>query len=349
MTSLNSRRFLSLSGARWILVVGDANADLGAALTHFPREGHDHPLQALTWDSGGSGANVATALGLFGGGVRLLARVGSDPAAEVALRAARAARVDLSFVQRDEAVATGLCFAAVSPGGERTFFSHRGANACLALPEVDGLLDGVGWIHVAGHALLEGVQRETTLTLMAEAHRRGIPMSLDLCLPLLAAHPDTLTVDQGSGRLTVLFANEPELQAVTGEHHADLVEEGWLDRALAVTTAAGIPLVAAKLGARGSLIAGLEGDRQTIPPFPVDARDTTGSGDAYVAAFLFALLTGAPASTAGLLGNAAGAFVATRPGAASALPDRETLFAFADHTKPHDAPDAPDAPHRGSR
>src|SRR5919108_2950398 len=168
-----------------ILVVGDANADLSAGLARFPSEGDDCPITALGWGSGGAASNVAAGLALLGTPTRLLARVGADPAAEVALRVARASGVDLALVQRDDVAATGLCFAAISPGGERTFFSFRGANVGLDLPAGAAPLDGARWLHISAHALLEGRQRATALALLEDACDRDIPISLDLCLPLL--------------------------------------------------------------------------------------------------------------------------------------------------------------------
>src|SRR4029078_3504779 len=97
---------------------------------------------------GGGAANVGAALALLGAPVRLLARVGRDPAAEIALRVARAAGADLRAVQVDTALATGLCFAAVSPGGERTFFSYRGANVGFEFgPEPDSQLECASVLH----------------------------------------------------------------------------------------------------------------------------------------------------------------------------------------------------------
>src|SRR6476469_4430175 len=140
-----------------ILILGDANADLSAALPRFPAEGDDSQIAALSWGSGGSAANVGAALALLGAPVRLLARVGRDPAAEIALRVARAAGADLTMVQLDDTLATGLCFAAVSPGGERTFFSYRGANANFEFdPDQAGQLEGARWLHISGYSLLEG-------------------------------------------------------------------------------------------------------------------------------------------------------------------------------------------------
>jgi ribokinase len=303
------------------LIVGDANADLTAELPRFPHEGDDCPLRALGWGSGGGAVNVATGLALLGARARLLARVGVDPAADVALRAAAAAGVALDFIQRDPAIATGLCFAAISPGGERTFFSHRGANAALdqGSAKLDPL-EGIGWVHVAGHALIEGSQRATALALATEAHRRGIAVSLDLCLPVLRGARESVLALLPA--LAVLFANELELPTLVGAPSGgDLV-----DLSLERFSCNDGPIVAAKLGARGSRLGGRAS--ADLPAFPVIARDTTGAGDAYVAGFLFALTRGAAPATAARLGNALGALTSTRSGAADALPTRDEVRAL---------------------
>lgn len=297
------------------LVIGDANADLHASLERFPHEGDDAALSALGWGSGGSAANVAVGLARLGSSARLCARVGRDPAAEVALSEARHAGVDLAFVQYDDTRATGLCFAAISPSGERTFFSHRGANIALDKPEGEGIFEDVGFVHVAGHALLEGPQRKTTLGLLDEATRRGISASLDLCLPLLRRAPEL--VRELAPRFATIFANELELEAI-----ADPVEA-----ALASLLASGAALVVGKLGARGSVSA-TASHREHVPAFPIEARDTTGAGDGFVAAFLDSRRRGASASEAARFANAAGALVAQKAGAAGAMPTRKDVLHF---------------------
>jgi sugar/nucleoside kinase (ribokinase family) len=315
-----------------ILVVGDANADVGAALSRFPREGDDSPVRELAWGSGGTGVNVAAALALLGAPARLLARVGGDPAADVALRAARAAGVDLAFIERDGRLATGLCYAAVSPSGERTFFSYRGANVALELPNVDELFRDVSWLHIGGHSLLEGSQEATVRAVLKEASRRRVPASLDLCRPLLRTRPSI--VSELAPDLAVLFANEPELAALSGSDPSlspgsGMVSSDPVSAAVAsiVAIERAIPVrVVAKLGPRGSVIGG---DPPTlVPGLPVVARDTTGCGDSFIAAFLAAQTRGVPAIECARLGNAVGALVASRLGAADTLPTREELFVF---------------------
>jgi sugar/nucleoside kinase (ribokinase family) len=318
------------------LVVGDSNVDLNGRLDRFPREGDDSPLSDLAWSSGGTAGNVATALALLGARVRLLARVGVDPAADVALRTLSRAGVDLDHVQRDAALSTGLCFASVSPGGERTFFCFRGANVALDLPAVDVIFRDVTWLHVGGHALLEGRQRATALAMIDEASRRGLPISLDLCLPLLrTAAADVIAL---APRLRVLFANEPELEALArssagysgpgskgGAPTSARARGGALDAALSALKPHRDLLFVAKSGARGSTIGAA---RLFVPGFSVEARDTTGCGDAFAAGFLFALQRGAPLDVCGRLGNAFGALTATRSGSAEALPGHAELCSF---------------------
>jgi sugar/nucleoside kinase (ribokinase family) len=303
-----------------ILIVGDANADLSAALSSFPREGDDVAIAGVGWHSGGSAANVATALALLGAPTRLSARVGRDPAAEVALRAARDAGVDLGAIQYDEVSSTGLCFAAISPGSERTLFSYRGANVALDLGAKDGaLFDDIEWIHIAGHALLEGAQRASTAWLWSEAagrHHR-IPISLDLCLPLVRTHREDLLARLPA--IDILFANELELAALFPEQTAEA--------AIAGAIGLGTQLVAAKLGARGCAMAS---PRQWYyaPAFTVAAVDTTGCGDAFVAGFLFAFLQRASPMACATLANAMGALAATQHGAAASFPSRAQLRSF---------------------
>src|SRR5215207_6671167 len=241
-----------------ILVLGDANADLSAALPRFPAEGDDSQITALGWGSGGGATNVAAALALLGAPVRLFARIGRDPAAEIALRVARAAGADLTAVQIDDALATGLCFAAVSPSGERTFFSYRGANVSFEFGlEHAGQLDVARWIHISGYALLEGQQRTATLALIDAASARDIPISLDVCLPQLRAWRDeTIAL---LPRLRILFTNAPELAALNAantnaEHAADVLGDLG-DLAIKPLLQQGVAIVAVKLGPRGCLIA----------------------------------------------------------------------------------------------
>jgi len=306
------------------LLVGDTNADLCATLECFPFEGDDTAITALGFFSGGTAANVAVAYARLGGCARLLSRVGNDSAMKVALHAAMEAGVDLTFLQHDANLATGLCLAAISPNGERTFFSYRGANVNLELPNIDHVFQDVRFLHLSGHALLDGDQRTTALVLLDEAHRRGITTSIDLCLPLLRKRP--LEIMSLAPRLSTIFANARELGLLGTSLGFTGNDTELVNATLSALTDAGAPIVVAKLGAAGSRIA-RGSSRIDVSPYPVHAIDTTGAGDGFVAAFLFVVLRGGCAETAAHVGNVVGALVASRSGAADASPTRDEVFA----------------------
>jgi ribokinase len=306
------------------LIVGDTNADLCAKLECFPLEGDDTAITGLGFHSGGTAANVAVAYARLGGSARLLSRVGNDFATKIALHAAMETGVDLTFLQHDATLATGLCLAAISPNGERTFFSYRGANVALELPNIDHVFQDVLFLHISGHALLDGNQRTTTLMLLDEARRRNIATSIDLCLPLLRKRPrEIMTLVP---RLSTIFANARELELLGSSLGFAGTDFDRFNAAVSALTHDESPLVVAKLGAAGSQIAkGLS--RIHVPPLPVHAVDTTGAGDGFVAAFLFVLLRGGSPEMAAHVGNVVGALVSSRSGAADASPTRDEVLA----------------------
>lgn len=307
-----------------LLVLGDANADGAARVPRFPREGDDVPLDDLAWSSGGAGVNVATAFARLGGEARLIARVGTDPAAGVALASAARAGVDLSAIQRDPERATGVCIIVVSPSAERTFLSHRGANAFLA-PPPPSAWEGVGRAHVCGHTLLSGPQRDTALAFSREAAARRVPLSLDLCLPLVEARGASLA--EILPLFDVVFANQAELLRLAFGDGVT-IDAASFDEALSRVIALGARTLVVKRGALGAtVVAGPDtrAGRADVPPFSVVARDTTAAGDAFVAGFLWALTGGHDHHAAARFGNAAGALTAATPGSAGALPSGEDV------------------------
>ncbi len=325
------------SGPRPLLVAGDAFADLVARVPSYPHEGGDAHARGVVWSSGGSAANVAVTVASLGGPVRLLARVGEDPAAAVALGGAGRAGVDLGLVQRDPAEPTGLCFIVVSGDGERTFFSARGASERLAPPQdLPGLLAAASGLHLSGYPLLGGDSRTTALALVAAARRLDLPVSVDLCLPLVESLREEMLALLP--RLAVVFGNSLEVARLTGRAAGEAASE---------LVARGAAVAVEKAGGRGCVVASRDGTFE-VPAFPVAAVDTTGCGDAFVGGFLYARSLGAALPVCGALGNAVGALAATVPGSGDALPGLEAVRAFVGRS-PRGAdllPLLPPPPHR---
>ncbi|HEX7002244.1 MAG TPA: carbohydrate kinase family protein, partial [Trueperaceae bacterium] len=84
------------------LVVGDATVDQMYFVNEFPEPGGEVSAHRALLEPGGSGGTVATVLARLGNDTRIATRVGTGPFAELALRNAVAAGVDMRLVQHDE-------------------------------------------------------------------------------------------------------------------------------------------------------------------------------------------------------------------------------------------------------
>jgi len=117
----------------------------------------------------------------------------------------------------------------------------------------------------------------------------------------------------------ILFVSLEEACAITGVRS----EQAAFD----ALRRAGAREVILKLGERGCLILDA-GKLQQVPAFVVPAVDTTGAGDAFVAAYLQARWGGWPGVEAALLANAAGAAAASVVGAGEMVPRVRDILAL---------------------
>ncbi len=305
-----------------IVVLGDINVDLSARLEAPPRLGSDCLAPELGLHLGGVGANTAVALTRLGLPVRLLACAGSDWFGELALERLAREGVDLSFVQRTADALTGLMFIAIAPDGQRTILGSRSANLRLRYePGMARALDGARALHLMGYSLMAPSLEETATALLRAARERGLPVSVDA--GAAPSHQIPEKVIGLGAKSDLFFANREEAAALTGKDDARA--------ALEALEQAGVRQVILKMGESGCLLR--QGSELVeVPPFPVRAVDTTGSGDSFTAAFLNARLEGWPDAECALLGNAAGAAAAEVVGAADGMPDRSRLRAIISQT-----------------
>ena len=275
-----------------ITVVGSINLDMTATAASLPAPGETVTGATLGRHPGGKGANQALAARRLGAAVRMVGRVGRDGLADEALALLRAEGVDLSACAVDETAATGVALIAVAAGGENQIVVAPGANAALTPDRLAAPPQG---------ALI------CQLELPVQTVARAVEMADGfVCLNLApAAEVPQALFD----RADLIVVNETEAAFYGAPLHR----------------AAG--LVAVTLGGKGArLFRAGEVVAQATPP-PVAAVDTTGAGDAFVAALTVALLEKQPPADALAFACAAGAVAATRAGAQPSLPTRAEVEA----------------------
>lgn len=231
---------------------------------------------------GGSGANQAAWLAHFGVAVRLAARVGACDRARLSAEFA-AAGVE-AWLGADEEAPTGTLVTMVSAEGERSFFTDRGANDGLSAADLpESLLDDAGFVEVSAYALVAPGSRAAVSGFLRAARGRGVAFSVD---PASASFLEEIGprnfLDWTRGA-AICFANRQEAQVLTGKTDPDAQFRALLGFYRRVVV---------KRGADGAEMRDAGGSWEARPP-AVPVVDTTGAGDAFLAAFLAAHLQGA--------------------------------------------------------
>ncbi len=280
-----------------LTVVGSINIDLTAVCERLPAPGETVGGAALQREPGGKGANQAVAAARLAGRARMIGAVGEDPDGSAVLRSMAAAGVDTTGVARVPAP-TGTALIAVDRDGENQIVVCSGANAEVSLEDVT---------FAPEEAVL--CQLEIELDTVRETARRTpgfFALNAAPALPLPAELVD---------RCDLIIVNESEYALIP-----ELAEA---------------KLVAVTYGAEGSAI--LERGRQvaSAPAEQVDVVSTVGAGDAFCAALVLALVSGADSATALRAANAVGAHAAGDP---SSQPE---LFPLAHYLPTPDADGRP--------
>ncbi|TDP79689.1 ribokinase [Brachybacterium sp. AG952] len=289
-----------------IVVVGSVNVDLLAQVQRHPRPGetlHGTGGQMLP---GGKGANQAVAAARLGARVAMVGAVGSDVQAEAALSAMREAGVDLGHVAEIEGP-TGLAIVTVAEDGENSIVVIAGANDAMGAGRVRAAAEVISAARIVvcqGEIPRDGIEALPALVRGRFLHNPAPVMELD---PAVLRASDPLVVNQHEAGL-VLAQLAPDQEAPEDP-----------EAVVAALRAAGIPSAVLTLGADGSLVADQAGVRR-IPPAPVEAVDTTGSGDAFIGALALGLARGDDLATAARLASRVGAFAATGEGAQPSYP-----------------------------
>jgi sugar/nucleoside kinase (ribokinase family) len=230
---------------------------------------------------GGSGANQAAWLAAFGIRTIFAGRAG---AADVANQADALAALGVEpLLAADPNLQTGRVVALISPDGERSFFTDRGANDGLCRADLpEGLLDGVGLVHVSGYALFAQSPRAAVLDLLAEGARRKVSFAVDPASHSFLREVGAKRFLEWTKGAAICFPNEAEAEVLAGTSDPDAQLE---------TLSRVYETVVIKRGADGAVAA--SGQRRWSAKAPsVRALDTSGAGDAFAAAYLAAWLAG---------------------------------------------------------
>ncbi len=263
---------------------------------------------------GGVAMNPAVTIAKLGGQpVGLIGYLGDDFAGQLISRELHGLSVNTSRLNVTPGQPSGICIVSVHPDGERSFILTAGANAKLLSEagDLDNLSPG-DYLHIGGALNIAHLPHT-----LQQVRRQQVIVSVDVSFD---------STGRWWGRVAPLFpwvdifmANAPETEQLTGT--SDPV------KAAQQLAAEGPQVVAIKLGRDGAYVLSPAWQGH-LPPFTVQAVDTTGAGDSFAGALLYGLARGWPVEQAATLANAVGALCTSQLGATAGLRSYAETVAF---------------------
>jgi sugar/nucleoside kinase (ribokinase family) len=262
-----------------VLVLGDLMLDVVLAASRPVESGTDVPGR-VEIRQGGSAANTARWLARLGARVQLVCSVGRDGAGRSLVNQLERDGVTVRAT-RVAGARTGRIGVLVAPGGERSFVADRRAADRLAPADVKAeWFDRVELVHLPAYSLIGDPLGKAGARAIELGRARGALVSVDLASigPLLANGRRAARGLIAASRPDVLFATEPEAEALLGRYAPD----GLLEFARVAVV---------KRGNRGARVVAREDGvddplRFDVATPSVVVADTTGAGDAFDAGFI---------------------------------------------------------------
>ena len=298
-----------------LVVLGSVNADHVLRVPHFPRPGETLTGHSYQVVPGGKGANQAVAAARLGAAVSFIARIGDDAIGRQMKTGFANDGIDVSAVELDDKLPTGIAIIYVSDEGENSIGLSTEANGALDTAMVkrhEAMIAGA-------HTLL--LQLEVPLESVFEAAKLARSHGTRVVLNPAPAQPLSSEL---LALVDLITPNQTEAELLTG---VKVTGEASAAQASARFHQMGIADVMITLGSQGVYCSNAK-QQALIPGFRVEAVDTTAAGDTFNGALLAAELAGADFHSAVRFAHGAAALSVTRFGAQSSIPGKQEVDTF---------------------
>lgn len=298
-----------------LVVLGSVNADHVLRVPHFPRPGETLTGHSYQVVPGGKGANQAVAAARLGAPVSFIARIGDDAIGQQMRQGFEQDGIDVSAVELDETLPTGIAIIYVSDEGENSIGISAEANGALS----PAMVKRHEAMIADAHTLL--LQLEVPLESVFEAAKLARSHGTRVVLNPAPARPLPAEL---LALVDLITPNQTEAELLTGVKVSD---DASAAQAADRFHQMGISDVMITLGSQGVYCSNAR-QQQLIPGFRVEAVDTTAAGDTFNGALLAAELAGADFNAAVRFAHGAAALSVTKFGAQSSIPSKVEVDAF---------------------
>ncbi len=235
--------------------------------------------------SGGSAANTLAGLSGMGAQCAFVGQVADDQLGNVFAHDIRAVGIDFDTPAREGEPPTARCLIFVTPDGQRTMNTFLGASQFLPPAALnEEAIGGAEILYLEGYLWDPEEPRAAMRAAIETAKAAGRKVAFTLSDAfVIDRHGDDFRTLIADGLIDILFANEVELGALTGEADFDAGVAALRDS---------VPVLVVTRSEKGAVCA-TGGEIFTVEAEPIDkVVDTTGAGDLFAAGFLFGHVRG---------------------------------------------------------
>ncbi|MDR1801559.1 MAG: carbohydrate kinase family protein [Lachnospiraceae bacterium] len=307
-----------------IVIAGHASCDL--PLRPVDREVFETDtvfVDKIEVCTGGDALNVTVGLNKLGLGdkAKYVTVVGDDLFGRITVDILKELGIDTSgVIVKCEADSIATCIL-IDKNNERHFVFSGNSSRKINVEDVIGNIEGdTEYLHIGSFMSLDSLEFENSGILFKKAKEMGLHTSFDV------------TFDDSGRWLEKIKPALPYTDIFFASYDEAVALSGGLKEPFAIADYFGnfgIKKAVIKLGPKGCYITDYEGIGELIPAFEgVKVVDTTGAGDAFVAAYLFGLLSGFSMRECAVLGNANGALAIGKVGANVGSASRSQIIEF---------------------
>jgi len=297
-------------------------------IDHLPAAGELVLAGRMSLAIGGCASNVAVDLAKLGRKAAVVGRVGRDVFGLFVRDALQQAGVDCAHLVESSTADTSGSLVINVRGEDRRFIHATGANAEFTGSEITpALVRSSRALYLGGYCLSDGLAADNVAALFRDARKAGVITLLDVVIPRPADYWPRLK--PVLPYTDVFLPNSDEARLITGHDDPRAQAEAF--------HRAGARTVIVTCGGAGAVLVDANGALRA-EGFPVAFVDGTGSGDAFVAGYVHALLDGRDTGECVRAGSALGASCVRAMGATTGVFNAKEL---AEYLAEHDLPITP--------
>lgn len=293
---------------------------ISKVVDELPDRGKLLPIEQISMHTGGCAANSAIDLAKIGLKPALIGKVGKDGFGEFLKTSLESVGVDAQGLIVKEGLNTSSSVVLSAGNGERTFLHCFGSNADFKYEDINfDIIRNSKILFVAGTNLMAKFDGVPCGQVLKKAKEMGVYTALDTAWDASGRWMEI--VEPCLPYLDLFIPSYDEARMIAGKDEPEEIADVFLSK--------GVKLAVIKLGKDGCFIKNHDGEKYTIPTYSqIQAVDTTGAGDSFVAGFLSGIIKGWDINKCGKFANAVGTHCVMEVGASTGIKSLEEILEF---------------------